>query len=174
MSKIKSKSTAAKKVISKTPTTGKEAPITPEQRYKMIAEAAYFRAEKRGFVGGDVAQDWRDAEAEIHRLLQQSSAPAEDEMTTKQAFQQKLEAQLKEWDSKLAVLTAKAQGAKAKIREKIESEIVVLSNKRTAAQTTLRELRQRTEGAWEDLKTGAEKTWEEMHEALDRVISRFK
>jgi hypothetical protein len=174
MSKVKSKSTAAKKAISKISTTGKKAPVSPEQRYHMIAEAAYFRAEKRGFVGGDVAQDWREAEAEIHRLLQQSSEPAKDEMTTKQAFQQKLEAQLKEWDLKLAELIAKTQGAKAKIRAKIESEIADLSSKRGVAQTTLRELRERTEGAWEDLKTGAEKTWKEMYEALDRVVSRFK
>jgi Protein of unknown function (DUF2934) len=174
MPKVKSKSTAAKKVIFKTPTKGKEAPVSPEQRYKMIAEAAYFRAEKRGFVGGDVAQDWLDSEAEIDRLLQKSSASAKDEITTKQAFQKKLEAQLKEWDSKFAALTAKAQGAKTKIQAKIESEIVVLSNKRAAAQSTLRELRQRTGGAWVDLKIGAEKTWEEMHEALDRVISRFR
>jgi hypothetical protein len=173
MSKAKSKSTAAKEVISKTSTIVKEVPVSPEQRYQMISEAAYFRAEKRGFVSGDVA-DWLEAEAEIHRLLQQSSEPAKDEMTTKQAFQQKLEAQLKEWDLKLAALTAKTQGAKAKIRSRIESEIEVLSTKRAAAQTTLRELRERTEGAWEDLKTVAEKTWEEMHEALDRVVSRFK
>lgn len=43
--------------------------VTPEQRYKMIAEAAYFRAEKRGFVGGNSAQDWIEAEAEIDNLL---------------------------------------------------------------------------------------------------------
>lgn len=173
MSKIKSKSSAAKKVISKTSTTGEKAPFSPEQRYRMIAEAAYYRAEKRGFVGGDLCQDWLEAEAEIDRLLQQSSEPAEDEMATKQAFQ-KLEAQIKEWDLKLAVLGAKAQGTKAKIRAKIESEIAVLSSKRAAAQTTLRKLRERTEGAWEDSQTGAGKTWEEMHEALDGVVCSFK
>lgn len=43
--------------------------VTPEQRYRMIAEAAYYQAEKRGFVGGDCAQDWLDAEAEIDSLL---------------------------------------------------------------------------------------------------------
>lgn len=39
----------------------------------MIAEAAYFLAEKRGFVGGDVAEDWLAAEAEIDRILQLTS-----------------------------------------------------------------------------------------------------
>lgn len=50
---------------------GKQSPITPEQRYRMIEEAAYFRAEKRGFVGGDVAEDWIQAEAEIDRMLKE-------------------------------------------------------------------------------------------------------
>jgi len=39
--------------------------LSPEQRYLAIAEAAYYKAESRGFQGGDPAQDWREAEAEI-------------------------------------------------------------------------------------------------------------
>ena len=63
------KSTAARKVRSGS-TTEKYPPVSPEERYRMIAEAAYFRAEKRGFVGGDIAEDWVQAEAEIDRILQ--------------------------------------------------------------------------------------------------------
>lgn len=37
----------------------------------MIAEAAYFRAEKRGFLGGNVAEDWLQAEAEIDQMLKE-------------------------------------------------------------------------------------------------------
>lgn len=44
-------------------------PITPEQRYRMICDAAYFRAERRGFIGGNAADDWTAAEAEIDSLL---------------------------------------------------------------------------------------------------------
>ncbi|WP_284155450.1 DUF2934 domain-containing protein [Sulfuricystis multivorans] len=52
-------------------------PVTPEERYKMIAEAAYFLAEKRGFAGGDMAQDWRNAEAQIDQMLrEQGRLPA--------------------------------------------------------------------------------------------------
>jgi hypothetical protein len=39
--------------------------LTAEQRYRAIAEAAYYKAESRGFQGGDAARDWREAEAEI-------------------------------------------------------------------------------------------------------------
>jgi hypothetical protein len=43
--------------------------ITPEQKLQMIAEAAYFRAERRGFVGGNPTEDWVAAEAEVEARL---------------------------------------------------------------------------------------------------------
>ena len=59
-------------------------PISAKERYQMIAEAAYFRAEKRGFTGGSIEEDWIEAEAEIDKLLQagetgkQSASTAEE------------------------------------------------------------------------------------------------
>lgn len=43
--------------------------VTPEQRYRMVAEAAYHHAERRGFVGGDPLNDWLLAEKEVDKLL---------------------------------------------------------------------------------------------------------
>jgi hypothetical protein len=40
-----------------------------KEREQRIAEAAYFRAERRGFVGGDPVADWIDAEQEIDAEL---------------------------------------------------------------------------------------------------------
>ena len=37
----------------------------PFERERLIAEAAYFRAERRGFAPGGDMQDWLEAEAEI-------------------------------------------------------------------------------------------------------------
>ncbi len=44
-------------------TSGKD--LSPEERYRLIAEAAYRRAEERGFVGGDPVADWLEAEREV-------------------------------------------------------------------------------------------------------------
>ena len=38
-------------------------------REQMIAEAAYYRAEQRGFVPGNEMSDWLQAEAEILKSL---------------------------------------------------------------------------------------------------------
>jgi hypothetical protein len=43
--------------------------ITPEDRWKLIAVAAYHKAERRGFAPGGELQDWIDAEQEIDRLM---------------------------------------------------------------------------------------------------------
>lgn len=44
------------------------ASVTPEERMKMIEQAAYFRAEKSGFTG-DPHAHWVAAEAEVDALL---------------------------------------------------------------------------------------------------------
>ncbi|TCV90396.1 DUF2934 domain-containing protein [Sulfurirhabdus autotrophica] len=146
--------------------------VTPEERYHMIAEAAYFRAESRGFVSGDPSHDWFEAEAEIERILQHQNS--ESNGGNKQAFQSKLEAQLKEWDAKLAELKEKALETTAEIREDYEKQLQILSGKRAVAHAKMQELSQRTEDAWEDLKGGTEKAWDEMRKALNQIASRFK
>ena len=50
------------------PVAGKPA-VNPQIRHDMIACAAYYRAEKRGFSGGSEIEDWLEAEAEIERTL---------------------------------------------------------------------------------------------------------
>jgi len=42
----------------------------PEEREYMIAEAAYYRAERRGFAPGSEMEDWLQAETEIDSLMQ--------------------------------------------------------------------------------------------------------
>ncbi len=38
-------------------------------RRGMVAQAAYLRAERRGFCGGSETEDWLAAEAEVDALL---------------------------------------------------------------------------------------------------------
>lgn len=95
-------------------------------------------------------------------------------MATKEAYQKKLEAQFKEWDAKLALLSAKAQKATADARITYENELENLKSKRAAARKTLEELAKRGENAWEDMRVGAEKAWDEMNKAIEKVMARFK
>ena len=39
------------------------------QRQRLIAEAAYYKAERRGFQEGDALLDWLEAESEVDRIM---------------------------------------------------------------------------------------------------------
>ena len=39
--------------------------ITPAERWLLISEKAYYRVQKRGFIGGDPLEDWVEAEKEV-------------------------------------------------------------------------------------------------------------
>ena len=43
--------------------------ISPEERWRMVATAAYHRAERRGFAPGHEVEDWLAAEKEIEGVL---------------------------------------------------------------------------------------------------------
>ena len=49
--------------------------IEPAKRQGMIAEAAYLRAERRGFDPGHEVEDWLAAEQDVEHLLPSPSAP---------------------------------------------------------------------------------------------------
>ena len=65
---------AAKKADPQPGTEAQSSPEGPvcslEEREHMISEAAYFRAEQRGFADGNELDDWLRAEAEIDSLIQ--------------------------------------------------------------------------------------------------------
>jgi hypothetical protein len=45
------------------------AEVSNEERYRLIAEAAYFRSEKRSFAPGYELEDWLAAETELEKKL---------------------------------------------------------------------------------------------------------
>ncbi len=71
------KTTAAKRTATKTrpaaakprSKASKAGRVSADERMRLVAEAAYFKAEKRAFAGGSALRDWIEAEAEIDALL---------------------------------------------------------------------------------------------------------
>jgi hypothetical protein len=58
----KFKRSATLRQISESPVP---AAVDPKQHHREVAEAAYFRAEHRGFLPGYELEDWLDAEAAL-------------------------------------------------------------------------------------------------------------
>jgi hypothetical protein len=73
---LPSKAAARPPTVAAKPKKGSSGPppasgpgLNVEERDRLIAQAAYFRAEKRGFAPGYELQDWVEAEAEVLRLI---------------------------------------------------------------------------------------------------------
>jgi uncharacterized coiled-coil DUF342 family protein len=95
-------------------------------------------------------------------------------MSKKQAYEEKLKAQLDEWNAKIDVLKAKTQSAEADAKVEYHETIEELRKKRSAANDKLQELRQASDDAWEDLKEGIEQVWAALGSAVKEASSRFK
>ncbi|HEY8554337.1 MAG TPA: DUF2934 domain-containing protein [Burkholderiales bacterium] len=74
---------------------------SPEERRRMIAEAAYYKALNRGFQGGDPVEDWLAAEREIDAMF-----PNPEQQREEADLYEKLRAALKD-------LLAEAQAVNA-------------------------------------------------------------
>ncbi len=94
-------------------------------------------------------------------------------MSNKQAYQQKVQAQLDEWSAEIDKLRAKADKADADAQIALNREIDNLRDKKNQAREKLDELSDASEGAWEDLKTGVEAASNQLGQALRSAQSRF-
>ena len=92
----------------------------------------------------------------------------------RKAFEEKLDAQLEEWNAQIALLKAKADKAKAEAKIEYYKTIEALQHKQDETRTKLHELKTAGDEAWEDLKTGAEKAWTEVKTAFHLAASKFK
>ncbi len=57
------------------PSAPRKLSLSPQERHRMICDAAYYRALRRGFGHGSPDQDWREAEAEIDAMLIRARRP---------------------------------------------------------------------------------------------------
>ena len=95
-------------------------------------------------------------------------------MERKDLYQEKMEAQLKEWQAKIDELTAKAQQASADAKLQYKKQMDVLRPKLEAAQQKLQELKTSGKNAGDNIKTGMEAAWNELKTAWDKAVAQFK
>jgi len=95
-------------------------------------------------------------------------------MEERKAYEEKLDAQLKEWKSRIVVLKSKADRAKADTKMDYSKIIQVLEHKGDEVRTKLQELKIAGDEAWEDHKSGFEKVWDEFQTAFHGAAENFK
>lgn len=94
-------------------------------------------------------------------------------MSNKEAYKQKVRAQLDEWKAEADKLRAKIK--KNQADKKIDSQKYLdeLKEKQKRVRAKLEQLEDASEDAWEDLKDGLEKTSAELKQTFTKVRSKF-
>ena len=92
----------------------------------------------------------------------------------RKAYEEKIDAQLEEWNAQIALLKARADKARAEAKIEYNKTIEALQRRQDEARAKLHELKTAGDEAWEDLKTGAEKAWAEVKTAFHDAASKFK
>lgn len=95
-------------------------------------------------------------------------------MATKEEYQAKMEAQLKDVTAKLSELMAKADEATASAKTQYQDQIKLLRAKLQETHGRLQQLKSSSGEAWETLKDGTEKAWGELRGTLDNALAKFR
>ena len=130
------------------------------RRNQMIAEAAYFRAEQRGFSGGDPLLDWVEAEAEINAQLCSAD---------KDSILFRLDERVEMATKRLKALRKKVSGMKADARKEWQQDVEKLAALRDALKVKLEEVRERGGQATRKAQEQAEGIWEEILAIVQRT-----
>lgn len=96
------------------------------------------------------------------------------EPETKQAYQEKVKAQLNNLNAQIDQMKAKAAEANADAAIEYNKMIDDLTGKRNEAQVKLDEIGRASEDAWEDLKVGFESAWNDLNVALKSAMNKFQ
>jgi predicted nuclease with TOPRIM domain len=95
-------------------------------------------------------------------------------MEMKDAYQEKMEARLREWQANIDALKARADQAEAEQKIKYHEEIESLRTKQQQVQEKLGELRTASAAAWDEARAGVEGAWADLQNAAKRAADKFK
>jgi mevalonate kinase len=95
-------------------------------------------------------------------------------MSAKEAYKQKIEAELELAQAKLAEFKAQAKSSAADARIKNAQQVDELEQKINATKAKMKELGEASEDAWEQLKVGVESAWGALSTAFRNAAAKFK
>ena len=95
-------------------------------------------------------------------------------MDSKEAYREKLEAQMREWSAKIDLLKARADQAEAEAKIEYRNRIEDIRQRKEALQAKFRELENASDAAWKDIKAGTERAAADLRDALQSALSQFK
>lgn len=92
----------------------------------------------------------------------------------KKSYMQKLADKIIEWDKKLDELKAQGDETASVMKEDYVKLTEDLKTKKKEAEAKIKELKEVSGEGWVELKKGAEKAANELSDAFDKALSKFK
>ncbi len=94
-------------------------------------------------------------------------------MSNKEAYKEKIRAQLDEWKAEADKLRARMKKKQADGKIDSSNYLDELKVKQQEARTKLKQLEDSSEDAWEDIKDGLEKATAELKESYKKARAKF-
>jgi uncharacterized coiled-coil DUF342 family protein len=109
--------------------------------------------------------------------ISDDSQPSKKErhtVTPEQIYRDPIEAQLKELDARIDLLTARADKVRAEARVAYHEQLRELRDRREDIRAQLQALQETGDRATEDVRTGIGEAMRDLRDAVDKAISRFE
>lgn len=94
-------------------------------------------------------------------------------MDDKNAYEQKIDAQLKEWQARIDEARAKGEQQTADAKIEYQKQIGEMESRMEAVRAKLDELKKASSDSWEDLKTNIDRTTRDMGDKLDQFKAKL-
>ena len=147
------------------------APVSADERREMIQEAAYLRAERRGFANGDPVTDWLDAEAEINAHFPEYAT--DDDRRPKDRKLEVLEKQLYAANQGFHDMLLRLENLYDHVRKEWHGDLEALRQARESFETKVDEIRELTGPAKQKCKREADRLFKAVGDAMRKLDGRY-
>jgi len=90
------------------------------------------------------------------------------------AYVEKTKAMIDQWNAEIDKLEAKTRAAQADAKIEYEKQLATLREQRDAAEVQMDKARKASEAAWADMQAGFLKAWEDISDAANRAMNRYR
>ncbi len=95
-------------------------------------------------------------------------------MSNRKQYTEKLKARLDQWNSEIDKLEAKANETEADVKIEYKKQLDELRAQRDHAEVKMKELRDVSDEAWNDMQVGFDKAWDNIAAAVEKARGRFR
>jgi predicted nucleic acid-binding Zn-ribbon protein len=100
--------------------------------------------------------------------------PGETDDMDRQAYLDKIKAQMEIWNAQIDQMQAEAKKAEADMRIRYEEQIKEMRQRRDEAEEKMVEARTASEKAWDDMSKGFADAWKMIHQGFENASKRYK